>query len=246
MHTDNAHIDNAHIDRAHTSSAHTGAYHHNDDNATEGKALADNAPGGSEDANQHAATAAAMEERYSSNERVWSGDPNAALLHALAKMGPDAQVQPSATSPRTALDIGCGEGADAVWLAQQGWKVTAIDHARTAVRRAQELAAENDVQINARVVSFQDFDRAMFDLVICFFGQLSDDDVPKLESLVAPGGWLIFVHHDMESEKYLMPARLKEQLTELELVDDYVFEKNLERGGGAHHHRDLVLRARRR
>lgn len=63
--------------------------------------------------------------------------------------------------------------------------------------------------------------------------------------MVAPGGWLIFVHHDMESEKYLMPARLKEQLTELELVDDYVFEKNLERGGGAHHHCDLVLRARR-
>lgn len=188
----------------------------------------------------HAPSAAAMEDRYASNERVWSGDPNAALLNAVAGMGLDV------ASPRTALDIGCGEGADAVWLAQQGWQVTAIDYAPTAVRRAQELAAENGVQIDARAVSFQDFDRAMFDLVICFFGQLSDDDVPKLESLVAPGGWLIFVHHDMESEKYLMPARLKEQLTELELVDDYVFEKNLERGGGAHHHRDLVLRARRR
>lgn len=199
-----------------------------------------------EDSPSQAPTAAAMEERYASNERVWSGDPNAALLHALAKMGPDAQVQPGATSPRTALDIGCGEGADAVWLAQQGWKVTAIDHAPTAVRRAQELAAENDVQLDAHAVSFQDFDRAMFDLVICFFGQLSDDDVPKLESLVAPGGWLIFVHHDMESEKYLMPARLKELLTELELVDDYVVEKNLTSGGGKHHHRDLVVRARRR
>lgn len=198
-----------------------------------------------EDSPSQAPTAAAMEERYASNERVWSGDPNAALLHALAKMGPDAQVQPGATSPRTALDIGCGEGADAVWLAQQGWKVTAIDHAPTAVRRAQELAAENDVQLDAHAVSFQDFDRAMFDLVICFFGQLSDD-VPKLESLVAPGGWLIFVHHDMESEKYLMPARLKELLTELELVDDYVVEKNLTSGGGKHHHRDLVVRARRR
>lgn len=199
-----------------------------------------------EDSPSQAPTAAEMEERYASNERVWSGDPNAALLHALAKMGPDAQTQPGATSPRTALDIGCGEGADAVWLAQQGWKVTAIDHAPTAVRRAQELAAENDVQLDAQAVSFQDFDRAMFDLVICFFGQLSDDDVPKLESLVAPGGWLIFVHHDMESEKYPMPAGLKELLTELELVDDYVVEKNLERGGGAHHHRDLVVRARRR
>ena len=177
----------------------------------------------------HAPSAAAMEERYAGTERVWSGDPNAALLDALAGMGPDAQAQPGATNLRTALDIGCGEGADAVWLAQQGWQVTAIDHAPTAVRRAQELAADNDVQINAQTVSFQDLDRALFDLVICFFGPLSDDDVP-----------------DMESEKYLMPASLKEQLTELELVDDYVFAKNLERGGGVHHHRDLVLRARRR
>lgn len=198
-----------------------------------------NAPGHHNSAH-HESSAAAMEDRYASNERVWSGDPNAALLNAVAGMGLDA------ASPRTALDIGCGEGADAVWLAQQGWQVTAIDHAPTAVRRTQELAAENGVQIDARAVSFQDFERAMFDLVICFFGQLGDDDVPKLESLVAPCGWLIFVHHDMESEKYLMPARLKEQLTELELVDDYMFHKNLERGGGAHHHRDLVLRARRR
>ena len=198
-----------------------------------------NAPG-HHNSEYHASSAAAMEDRYARNERVWSGDPNAALLNAVASMGLDV------ASPRTALDIGCGEGADAVWLAQQGWQVTAIDHAPTAVRRAQELAAENGVQIDARAVSFQDFERAMFDLVICFFGQLSDDDVPKLESLVAPRGWLIFVHHDMESEKSLMPARLKEQLTELELVDDYVFDKNLERGGGAHHHRDLVLRARRR
>ncbi|WP_448859775.1 class I SAM-dependent methyltransferase [Corynebacterium propinquum] len=198
-----------------------------------------NAPG-HHNSEHHAPSAAAMEDRYANNERVWSGDPNAALLNAVASMGLDD------TSPRTALDIGCGEGADAVWLAQQGWQVTAIDHAPTAVRRTQELAAENGVQIDARAVSFQDFERAMFDLVICFFGQLNDDDVPKLESLVAPGGWLIFVHHDMESEKYLMPARLKEQLTELELVDDYMFDKNLERGGGAHHHRDLVLRARRR
>ena len=230
----------------HTDGVHTDACHHNDDNAPDEKALADDVPGHPGNADHHTSIAAAMEERYASNERVWSGDPNAALLHALAGMGPDAQVQPGATSPRTALDIGCGEGADAVWLVQQGWQVTAIDHAPTAVRRAQKLAADNDVQINAQAVSFQDFDRAMFDLVICFFGQLSDDDVPKLESLVAPGGWLIFAHHDMESEKYVMPASLKEQLTELELVDDYVFEKNLERGGGAHHHRDLVLRARRR
>ena len=153
-----------------------------------------------EDSPSQAPTAAAMEERYASNERVWSGQPNAALIGAVEGI-----------NPGTALDIGCGEGADAVWLAQQGWQVTAIDHAPTAVRRTEELAAENGVQINAQAVNFQDFDRAMFDLVICFFGQLSDDDVPKLE-----------------------------------FVDDYVFDKNLERGGGVHHHRDLVLRARRR
>ena len=71
-----------------------------------------NAPG-HHNSEYHASSAAAMEDRYARNERVWSGDPNAALLNAVASMGLDV------ASPRTALDIGCGEGADAVWLAQQ-------------------------------------------------------------------------------------------------------------------------------
>ena len=56
------------------------------------------------------------DERYGADDRVWSGHPNPQLVDRVA-----------ALTPGRALDVGCGEGADAVWLARQGWQVTALD-----------------------------------------------------------------------------------------------------------------------
>ncbi|HSU03517.1 MAG TPA: FAD-dependent oxidoreductase, partial [Nocardioides sp.] len=75
----------------------------------------------------------AWEERYS-GERVWSGSVNVQL----------AAEAPS-LEPGRALDIGCGEGGDAIWLAQQGWQVTAVDFADAALARVAEHAAEAGV-----------------------------------------------------------------------------------------------------
>src|ERR671937_581649 len=71
------------------------------------------------DAKQH------WEEHYSDRDRVWSGRVNARL----------AEVA-SALEPGSALDLGCGEGADAVWLAERGWHVVAVDISDTALQRA--------------------------------------------------------------------------------------------------------------
>ena len=57
---------------------------------------------------------------YAGSEQVWSGDPNSVLV---------AEV--SEVTPGTAVDVGCGEGADAIWLAQRGWRVTAFDVSST-------------------------------------------------------------------------------------------------------------------
>ena len=68
--------------------------------------------------------------RYRSADRIWSGNPNPHLVAHVAEL-----------FPRTALDVGCGEGADTIWLASLGWHVTAIDVSTVALDRAAEQAA---------------------------------------------------------------------------------------------------------
>ena len=68
--------------------------------------------------------------RYSESDRVWSGRPNAALVREVRGL-----------TPGRALDLGCGEGADVIWLAQQGWRVVGTDISRVALARAAEHAA---------------------------------------------------------------------------------------------------------
>lgn len=74
------------------------------------------------------------DERYASSTRVWSGKPNQRLVE-----------QASGLEPGTALDVGCGEGADVVWLAQQGWLTTGVDVSQVAVDRATGHAEESGV-----------------------------------------------------------------------------------------------------
>src|SRR5689334_23917491 len=69
------------------------------------------------------------EDRYSGVEQAWSGRVNQVLADVAAGL-----------SPGRALDLGCGEGADAIWLAQRGWQVTGVDISPTAIARAQRAA----------------------------------------------------------------------------------------------------------
>lgn len=74
------------------------------------------------------------EDRYAGEGRSWSGRPNAVLEEVAAQL-----------TPGRALDLGAGEGGDAVWLAQRGWRVTAVDVSANALRRVHELAGERGV-----------------------------------------------------------------------------------------------------
>ena len=76
------------------------------------------------------AQAAEWDARYSERDgAMWSGRPNGRLVAEVAGL-----------DPGRALDVGCGEGADAIWLARRGWTVTAIDISDLALRRAREAA----------------------------------------------------------------------------------------------------------
>jgi SAM-dependent methyltransferase len=139
--------------------------------------------------------------RYGSADRIWSGNPNPRLVE-----------QVTGIAPGTALDVGCGEGADAIWLAARGWHVTAIDVSTVALDRAAERAAEAGAEVADRVIWQQadilSWDPAplRFDLVSAQFMQLP---TPARESLhrrlaaaVRPGGTLLIVGHhpsDMET-----------------------------------------------
>lgn len=171
-----------------------------------------------------------MEARYQSSEQLWSGQVNPTLVRFASDL-----------EPGTALDVGCGEGADVAWLDEQGWDVLGIDFAPTAVERTRARG------LHAEVASFDDFNRGPFDLVSVHFGGVRADAaaVAHLESLVAPGGTLLFVHHDMESEEVAMPEWLAGQLQELKAVTLERIEKESRPGAGAGHTVDVALVARR-
>ena len=77
-----------------------------------------------------AAQAAEWDARYREPDKVmWSGRPNGRLVAEVSDL-----------TPGRALDVGCGEGADAIWLSRRGWMVTAIDISDVAVARAREAA----------------------------------------------------------------------------------------------------------
>jgi SAM-dependent methyltransferase len=132
------------------------------------------------------------EDRYAGTERVWSGRVNPVLADVVAPL-----------APGTALDLGCGEGADTVWLAQRGWRVTAVDISTTALRRTVEHATAAGVADRVTVRRHElgvTFPEGEFDLVSAQFLQspvefARDDVLRRATRAVAPGGLLLVVEH---------------------------------------------------
>jgi SAM-dependent methyltransferase len=197
------------------------------------------------------------DERYRSHSAVWSGNPNMQLLNEVSEL-----------PPGTALDVGCGEGADAIWLAERGWRVTAADISSVALARARAVEVSADV---ARRIDWLHADllawappSASYDLVSAQFMQLPK--VPReflfrrLASSVKPLGTLLIVGHD-PSDLQTTAARppmpdlfytAADVATLLEPSDwDIIVEASRERSttdpaGRTITIHDAVLRARRR
>jgi SAM-dependent methyltransferase len=132
------------------------------------------------------------DERYRSAGRLWSGQPNVQLV-----------AQAAGLPPGEALDAGCGEGADAIWLSLHGWTVTAVDVSAVALDRAARHARAEGVadRVTWRREDLLTWEPApqRFDLVSAQFMHLPS---PELESMharlaaaVRPGGILLIVSH---------------------------------------------------
>ncbi|WP_434084911.1 SAM-dependent methyltransferase [Mycolicibacter heraklionensis] len=132
------------------------------------------------------------DEFYGGDDPVWSGRFNVALAEITADL-----------APGRALDLGCGEGADAIWLAAHGWQVVAVDISANALARGRAAAQERDVAARIRFERHDlssSFPDGRFDLVSAQFlhSPVELDREPVLRraaDAVAVGGRLLIVDH---------------------------------------------------
>jgi thioredoxin reductase/SAM-dependent methyltransferase len=191
------------------------------------------------------------DERYANIEQDWGSKPNPALV-----------TEADGLPPGQALDVGCGHGADAIWLAARGWNVTALDVSQVALERAADRARNAGAPVRWLHAALTDapVPPGTFDLVSAQYPALlrtpDRDAERKLLQAVAPGGVLLVVHHadvDVERAKangfdpgdYVMPADVAALLDDTWRVEVSERRPRPVPAQGAHHTHDIVLRARR-
>lgn len=138
--------------------------------------------------------AADWDARYAQRELVWSAGPNRFLVDQAAGL-----------APGRALDVGAGEGRNAIWLAEQGWAVTAVDFSAVGCAKGRQLAASRGVAVDWVVadVTVWDPPPAAFDLVVVLYLQLPEAERRQAHmraaTAVAAGGTLLVVGHDRDN-----------------------------------------------
>jgi SAM-dependent methyltransferase len=192
---------------------------------------------------------------------LWSGNPNGTLVNEI-----------SGLAPGRALDVGAGEGGDALWLAEQGWSVTANDISQRALDRVSAEAGRRGLRVEchrADANASDAFETAAFDLVSAQYASIprtpDGRGVHNLLNAVAPGGTLLIVSHDLEPmrasadtpdhsrpfdpDAYVRVDDFAAALAGSPAWDIELHEKRLRPAGAAsasHHVHDIVLCARRR
>ena len=137
---------------------------------------------------------AAWDERYAGPELVWGSGPNCFVAEELA-----------ALPPGRAIDLGTGEGRNAIWLAERGFTVTAVDFSRVGLARAAGLAAGRGVSVDWVHADLLDYQPTPggYDLVLIAYIQLPADRLTALArtaaTALAPGGTLLAVGHDRDN-----------------------------------------------
>ena len=194
-------------------------------------------------------------------DQIWSGNSNGSLVAEIGDV-----------TPGRALDVGAGEGGDALWLAENGWQVTASDISRRALARVAAEAERRGLEIeslHADANASDAFEAGGYDLVTAMYASIprSPDSrgVRNLLSAVTPGGTLLVVSHDLEpmrapidTSTHSRPfdpdayVRVDDVAAALISTADWEIQVHAKRprppgaASASHHADDLVLRARRR
>jgi SAM-dependent methyltransferase len=198
------------------------------------------------------------DQRYSGRQ-MWSGNPNGTLVHEAGRL-----------TPARALDVGAGEGGDAIWLAERGWQVVASDIAQPALDRVAAEAARRGLALEylqADANADAPFEAGGFDLVSAQYASIprrpDDRGVTNLLNAVAPGGVLLVVSHDLEPMRRPIDTSVESRIFDPDAYvrvedfaasiandDDWTIELNERRprpagAASGHHVDDVVFRARR-
>jgi SAM-dependent methyltransferase len=130
--------------------------------------------------------------RYAQVENLWSAKPNRFLV---------AEV--SGLEPGRALDLACGEGQNAIWLASLGWSVVGVDYSQVAIGKARARAERDGVEIELLHADLVEYvpEPAASDLVVVLYLHISASErrlvLERAARAVATGGTFLFVGHDL-------------------------------------------------
>ncbi|HVA76092.1 MAG TPA: class I SAM-dependent methyltransferase [Acidimicrobiales bacterium] len=132
--------------------------------------------------------------RYAGDELLWSAEPNRFLVEEVSDL-----------PPGRVLDVACGEGRNAIWLASRGWRATGVDFSEVGLAKADRLGRRSGVDVDWVVADLMEWapDSEAFDLVIIFYLQLPADRRRKvyrnMAAGLAPGGTILVVGHDSDN-----------------------------------------------
>ena len=189
------------------------------------------------------------DERYREKKLIWSAGPNRCLVEEVVGM-----------NPGRALDVACGEGRNAIWLAEQGWKVSAFDYSSVAIDKAKARCTELSLDMDLRVADATAARPGKFDLILFFYLHLPRDKnrqaLAQAVSALAPGGTLLYVGHDQRNIKegfggpqdpsvLCGPEEISGLLSELQVQRAETIVRTVEKDGVTHKALDLLVRANR-
>ena len=188
-------------------------------------------------------------DRYSGRELVWASAPNQFLV-----------AEAGAMAPGRALDLGCGEGRNAVWLAEQGWEVTAVDFSDVAIAKGREMATVRGVQVSWLAEDLNSYEppAAGYDLVIAFYIHIPPEQrhamLTGAAAAVCPGGTLLIVGHDLDNLEHgyggpqdprllYTPEDISGSLQDLELIKAERVRRVVDKEEGLFEAIDTLVRA---
>jgi SAM-dependent methyltransferase len=187
------------------------------------------------------------DKRYREKELVWSAGPNQFLVTETAGL-----------KPGQALDLACGEGRNAIWLAQQGWTVSASDYSEVAIEKARGRCEELGLPIHLRVQDATTPIEGLFDLIAIFYLHLPREENKRVLAhacaALAPGGTLLYVGHDarnieegvggpQEPSILYGPEEIRALLGDLHIDKAETVRRPVEKDGGTQYALDILVKA---